>query len=287
MNNRIKLKPLTIALLAFAGTMMVVPLAKAQSFTPGNADLYLEVTDTGDSSSQGYVVDLGDYSTFTAVGAGDTITVANVSADLQSLFGSSTGQWQSSQATFQVIGDQAANPAPAGQPSAHTVFVSSQTGAAAVTDWQGFAHQSNGGATLAAGSASGDFTSLKAGLTGYTAGTTPGSVKLAAAGGISDQGISGDSAEASVGDGEGNSFLPAELELFELPPNGTSGTNLNKYSGTVDDLGYFTLQSNGDLDFTAAGQAVPEPSTYALLAAGLALLVVGNARRFRNPALTA
>jgi hypothetical protein len=48
--------------------------------------------------------------------------------------------------------------------------------------------------------------------------------------------------------------------------------------------GYFTFQSDGEVDFTAAGvSAVPEPSTYAdCLIAAVSLLALACRRQFRS-----
>lgn len=69
-------------------------------------------------------------------------------------------------------------------------------------------------------------------------------------------------------DSASNAYIgPAnsELDLYELVPTDEGG------AGTAVDLGSLTLDSSGDLLFTSA--AVPEPSTYASLGLGAALLL--------------
>jgi hypothetical protein len=59
--------------------------------------------------------------------------------------------------------------------------------------------------------------------------------------------------------------------LWEVPVTG---------SDTYE--GYFTFQTDGEVDFTtAAVVAVPEPATYGLLA-GAGLLAVAKRRQFRS-----
>jgi hypothetical protein len=61
----------------------------------------------------------------------------------------------------------------------------------------------------------------------------------------------------------------SQLDLYELLPTSEGGT------GTGTELGSFTLSTSGQLEFTSA---VPEPSTYAAVILGAALLYV-----FRRP----
>jgi hypothetical protein len=68
----------------------------------------------------------------------------------------------------------------------------------------------------------------------------------------------------------------SQLDLYELLPTSEGGTG----SGT--ELGSFTLDSSGDLEFTSAA-AVPEPSTYAAIGLGAAILLM--LRRNRRTAL--
>jgi hypothetical protein len=63
--------------------------------------------------------------------------------------------------------------------------------------------------------------------------------------------------------------------LWELPASATAGS----IAGDIYE-GYFTFQTDGEVDFTAAG-AVPEPSTYVLLALG-GMFVIAFRRQIRS-----
>jgi PEP-CTERM motif len=64
-------------------------------------------------------------------------------------------------------------------------------------------------------------------------------------------------------------------DLFELDPGLGSST-----PSTLQ--GYFTLNNTGELDFTSAVTAVPEPGTYGLLTGGGLLLLSLHNRLFRK-----
>lgn len=65
----------------------------------------------------------------------------------------------------------------------------------------------------------------------------------------------------------------SELDLYELIPTGDTGS-----TGSGTELGSFTLDSSGNLDFTAA---VPEPSTWAILGLGTGILAFARRNRRR------
>jgi hypothetical protein len=66
----------------------------------------------------------------------------------------------------------------------------------------------------------------------------------------------------------------SQLDLYELEPTNAGGTA----HGT--ELGSFTLSQTGQLEFTS--EAVPEPSTYATVGLGAALLLLFR-RKSRKP----
>ncbi|MDD5348926.1 MAG: PEP-CTERM sorting domain-containing protein [Chthoniobacteraceae bacterium] len=94
---------------------------------------------------------------------------------------------------------------------------------------------------------------------------------------------SGISFEGAVGNGVDTS--DAALDLFRIL-NTTSGANPTGTVGLGSYEGSFTLSNNGQISFTDNLQAVPEPSTYAMLGVG-AVAAFGVMRRRRLSAAQA
>ena len=234
--------------LAFAAAFATS--AHAQSYTSG--DLLLGFSEAG--ASNDYVVNLGLASTFTNASPGSSFTVSdgNIGADLSSSNLFNSGWASNSSVQFGIVGD-----------SGTTLFFTAPAGTPALTE--------RAGGTVT--SIEGQIASLGSDFDGQTIGTANSSVALI-------ESASGGSSWASLSDNGGVAFkytqtsnivsntIPSSsvLDLYELVPH--SGTST---PGTL--LGDFTLSSGGVLTFQAEGAAaVPEPSTYALMGAGLAVL---------------
>ena len=80
----------------------------------------------------------------------------------------------------------------------------------------------------------------------------------------------GSNGDNNISDVASTSGAATNLEFMQLDQTSPSG-----HAGTA--LGYFTLDSAGDLSFTTA--SIPEPSTYAAVAMGAGVLLFGRRRR--------
>ena len=273
-----KIPILSAAILASAAGVLLAPSARAQdvSYTPG--DLLLGFEKPG--ASNNYVVDLGPATEFITLSHGPGITnltttlgLGNIATDLASSsgFGSS---WNTTAAlgsnvqwgVFGAIGDfgaiglqpdtlflTRAETTPGTRSTAPSEGNSSSQGnqVAAFTPLaeSGFNNQTEtANSTVAAFIPSSSAVSWTANDPSFGAFTL-------------GYGIEQSQSASNTYIGPTNS----ELDLYELIPTDEGGT------GTAKDLGSLTLNPSGDLDFTSA---VPEPSTYATIGLGAALLLL-------------
>jgi hypothetical protein len=256
----------TLAVLALAGTALLTQAAQAAGTnTYSTGDLLLGFSESG--ATNDYLVDLGSASTYlndAASNPGQTFTVStSLNADLSSssLFGS--GWETNSNVTWGIAGATTAATTLSGVPNS-TLFFSEEAGSSALlaksagtqgpvtnsingslgTDFNNSATTSNNSSAtieLASGSTSWATLSANAFGAGYD---------------IVSTGTPGDSV----------------LDLYELEPLTATGRGAPTSAPGIL-VGDFSLNSSGTLDFTAAGsEVVPEPSTYALMGAGMALL---------------
>lgn len=279
-----KLTKLTSAALALALTAALGTAAQANAvYTTG--DLLLGFEQSG--AANNYVVDLGAVSQF--INASGTLSFQLSTSDLGGDFGGTSWSNNDSQGgTVPLVqwgviaGSDKNNPATIGGVTlqANTIFytqgrldVATQT-----------AVPSQNANTQASINGNTGFNGLEKGSGGFNnhvlaAGSIAGqqAVNIAASGGNSWSHFSPGLTAFNIGSsieqpGAGSYTGPTNsvLDLYEF--QNTSATNL---PGTY--LGYFSLSSGGLLSFTPG--AVPEPSTYALMAIGLGLLFLLQRRK--------
>jgi hypothetical protein len=262
-NHRLK-----ATLLALIGLALIVQCARAQ-VSAVNEDLILGVQAlSGTGSSYDYEVNLGLFTTYTSEAPGGTINLSSIVSDADITgTGSSGGFGSNANIVFSVVGTT--NGTTVGSVGSGTVFFTATTTPTAET-----------GATLGSGTDN-QVSSVYAGLNG--------------------QASTSNSAEAAfITATSGNSYTTQENttngEFFSLPTTGTASVASGSIAlyednaseslgqsgtlGTISKIGTFSFVNGTTFEF----QAVPEPSTDALMAlGGVLLLVVLNKRR--NPAV--
>ena len=261
-----KLRLLSMAFLALAGTAFFTNSAKADAYTQG--DLVLGFTQQGGAND--FVIDLGQASTFaTATGTINVTGLGNFSADLASAFGS--GYATDSTVEMGIFGDTGLT-ASEGY-SKGTLFESSAlVGGVSLAP----VGESYGGQNLSQ-SAFGTFT-VDFFNNDLPTANSSGSIESSSsaesfAAGNPPPGVLG--AFKTGFDIDASPSTTNELSLYATEPT-TSGGN-----GQTTDLGYFTVSGNSVTFTSSATAAVPEPSTYAMvLVGGLALAFAG--RRLRR-----
>jgi hypothetical protein len=269
-NHRLK-----SALLALIGLALVAPSAGASTITVTNGDLLLGVEATsGTGSAYDYEVDLGQFTTFTAVAPGGSLDLSSLvlNSDITGT-GGSGGFGSNTNDIFSVVGstgDGTGTGQVIGTALSGTTFYTSTTLYTAQTS-------SSTSQTRA------DINSVGALLNGSTATTTNGKATFINI-----------SANAQSYTTEENT---SSSQFFSLPLTGTAlvnGGTLSLYennanaalghtndAGTLTLLGTFSFANGNDFKFTAA---VPEPSTDALMALGGLLLLAVLVKR-RHPAV--
>jgi len=239
----------TAALLAMAGALMSQP-AKAQ-YSGNPNDLIVSFTDGG---STDYQIDIGQASTYT--GASSSINIVNVATDLTAVFGSN---WDTnSSLVFSIEGVSSTGT------NKYTVYVSDNS----LTPYA-----AQGGSTLSTQNT--DIPLLY--TPGNDLGNPPTDGSAANSYKVSDaSGYSFDS-YASTGGSTYSANFEASVTSPTLYMDILNSTT--RSAGTSSELsnGHFDITSGGEIQFT--GASVPEPSTYALMILGGALLFVWQARR--------
>jgi hypothetical protein len=269
-----KLKKRTLALLALAGTALILPTgAKAQTLPSNDGDLYLQVADTADSVTGSYAVDLGNISEFTTTAS---LNLGNLSADLNTVFGPVENNgltWQESDADWLVVGaiQKTSTIGPWNEGSefitAVTSFNPSSLGSRAVRNF---------------GSNFSGITDGDGGISG-TAGSEPHSIySLTSTDLAINPNVPSENLGANVDETFSDGF-PSSLELLGGQGNGSPPGGA---TSSVSVIGTFSIDNSGDLTFEGIdAAAVPEPSSWALTLSGVVLFVVLRRRAsLRNPA---
>jgi hypothetical protein len=249
-------KLITTAVLALASAALLEGSAMAQTFNTGDLILGFRLNSGTGTSGTNLEIDLGSASTFNFA-TSHSVAGLNVS-DLTSLY---TASWNSNANLVWSV-------AAATDASSNILFLSDPSNASTVIPIK---------------STSGDATSIR-GLyseQGSPQGSNASSFDVAPTDASSYASIIRNVNGGSQFSTDYN-FVPFETEqgvsssgtsidLYELVPAIGKGAN----NQTATDLGTFTVNGNGTLDFTAA--AVPEPSTYALFGfSALALLMMSR-----------
>ena len=287
---------ITPGLFAFATAALLVPhSARAQSISYSAGDLVLGFEDYSSSSVTGtadYLVDLGPASYFTGLSGGTVVNLTtsdpahdgqsqvglgNLATDLATAFNTSNGapwytdgtlgnnvQWGIIGATPKTTGEFGLSKA--------TIFLTTPE----ETPGQGAETIPTTGSVSQQQSWDGNVLNLTAPGNGF--GNVPSTSNNAygafESNSLTDSWSSEIVNNSDFGTGfnieqplDGSNFGPtnSQLDLYELVPNASSAT----------ELGTLTLDSSGDLVYTAA---VPEPSTYATVALGAAFLVMFRRR---------
>lgn len=242
-----------------AGLVLSSLPAKALVYSTGDILVGFRAT-AGDGTQFAYLVNLGSYNQFTGnVSFELTALSAGIGADLTAIYGD--GWNTSADVSWSVFG---------GRTTGNTLYSSRQRDDVSIpsTPWEGKANGARGG-TLA--------NINSAGIAYAQNGTNGG-------GSYTPVNLSAGIQPASYGQGY-VSQLTTGVDDFGSTSgwsniegtfaNGTAGSILDFYvtnsAAAATRLGSFSINDNGVLTFTAA---VPEPSTYALLAiAGTAFLV--------------
>lgn len=254
------------ALVAFASLALLTSSAKA--FNYANGDLLLGFHSTG-AEANDFVIDLGPATQFDGKSAGYTLSLGNISTDLQTLLGAG---WASNSLLYwgAIGGNSSSNILWSSKAESTLGTITSawknkssltQSGVTSSVDSVGtnlLGYGTVGSFTNSAFEAKGSANSWASWQPGY--GATDG----ANSNGISF-GYFNPTNEANSASG----ISTTALDLFRMNPGSGNGT----YEGT------FTVSSNGDLSFAV----VPEPSTYAALGVG-AVMIAAAVRRQRKSA---
>lgn len=275
--------------MALAGAALVVgSQAQAQQSAYANQDLLLNFRNINSQTPPNVEIDLGNVNTFLAsVAPGTTV---NLDSGAASPSGLSAAQLLGAVGT-PASGNPIGFSANAADSTSDTLWLTRViTGPDATgTDLTASAKQSastqsataqavaligagyNGGTQAGSGNAA----TVPAGNgASYYSQTVDGTGTMDYKGAQSPAAGAGGALEGSQ-NGSGNVYEA----LWTVPP--TVSRSNPGVPDTYD--GYFTFQPNGEVDFTAAGNAVPEPSTIGLMVAGLGF-VANMARRQRGAA---
>ncbi len=256
-----KIKSLfTTALLGAAALLLAGHSARAAlTYTAG--DLFLGFKAAG--ADQDYLVNIGNVSQFSSLGAGSTVTVitgGSISADLGTAFGSS---WFSSGSVFWSITGTTYNGTTNLVPTLYATRARSISGAQS-TPWVGSASSNQV-----------ESVSLLQALAGKYAqdGTAAGASKATFQDSASDNSyakLTAATSDFSIG-GSVEGSTSRTLDFYRIDP-------VNDQAAAY--LGYFTINGSGVVTFTA----VPEPSTVALLGLSATAFLIFVRRRSKGKA---
>jgi hypothetical protein len=279
------MKKQTLMVILTGAALVAASQVQAQVTPYSVGDLLLNFRDTSSTTPSDVTVDIGNYSTFlSGLTQGETVDLVGSSGVISS--SQLTGIVGTPSSTAQ-IGFSAAGGFLAGGtgPSAkYTLFLTRVIGGpdASGSDLTPSGQQGN--------AAQKTFVTSEVGQigTGYNNGTQIGtanaaSVASGAAGSYQLIGVDG----SGTLDYQNQSTVPGNGGAIEAVQSGAGNvysalwavpSTLASQSDTYE--GYFTFQTDGEVDFTAAS-AVPEPSTYGLIA-GLGLLALAFRRQLRS-----
>ena len=272
-------------MLALTGVALAAASQAQAQMTYNNEDLLLDFRTPAATGNVNVTVDLGQVSLYSGLN-GNTIVLDSgagasfTSAEVTGAFGSLNGVGFTAAAVDATSGSYTTwvTRTLAGQPTGTPSTISAQplNRSTAVTIGNQIANIGNGAAgfysdtTATSLDASGQIVSVASGSAHsyQTQGTPSGQPATITFRGESTSGLSGGSLE-SVTDGADTVYSA----LWEVP---------YKNNGSDTYLGYFTFNgANGELDFTEATTAVPEPSTYSLIA-GAGIVAALLRRQFRS-----
>jgi hypothetical protein len=298
--KKIQLRHVKAALLSLTGVALLTVAAHAQT-TISTGDLILGVEDQNGKVSNDYEVDIGNISTFLSYdrsnAAGTVINVANLNADLTATFNESTYETPGTYSTnpalnqvdiaFGIFGTSGNNTALNQTGYANnTLFLSNPeaTPGTIGSNLSPDTGSSNGAPYLESQIASAETGPAFSGFSGEPeTGSGLDATSVSAAGSNSFSSREG-----------GSAFETGFNDLNDFSGN-LSGSNVAGPTGAVSDLdvilptnnstataiGAFEFTSGGELEFITVA-AAPEPSTYALMFVGAALLAWQLRRRSFN-----
>jgi len=262
---------------AIGMSLLATSQARAQSFGYSADDLLLNFRNTASISANDLEVNLGPISTLSSFPSGSTEIVVSASL-VQGVFGAPSDSVPiglsaaaaDASGTTGTLWLTRADSTPGAVPttvSGQQVFSAQNLVAARVAN---IGTGANGGTILAQGEAT-----VPGGTSGdnYQAQGEQSTAAGASGQGTINYGGDENIAASKGGDIEGieNGSGAVYEALWEVPVTGSSDTY----------LGYLTFNTDGEVDYTAAVSAVPEPSTYALFAA-TGLLALAFRRQLRS-----
>lgn len=277
------------ALLALVGTALLSSTAKAGTYTAG--DLLLGFTNSSVGSV--YVLDLGSAITYRNA-TSNILNITNIGTDLSNVFGSTW--YDNSSLYFGVVGVRSTTSGANGDPSKTTYLSASRPSVGTQSAVWGQGNPYTSGAMGTAGSqVVGMETSFSTALASTTASNTNAAIMakgtttwdhynppttgsqsfgLYSAVGANTAGIEQTFAAGSYGTFAGIGAVEGAVDLYRLLATTTGATADGKgvigTAGVGTYEGTFTLDQSGNVSFAA----VPEPSTYAMLAMGAGFLAI-------------
>lgn len=297
-SNMIKSKLSLLALVTLA-TVALTTGAKAAPYTAGDLILGFRVTG-GVGASSNVLVNIGSSLTFRDLNGSNSLNITSIGTDLDATFGLTAGNsvawYNRTDISFGVVGVFSSEPNPggtvnSGDPSRTLYATRSRSSVGTVGSANSTAPSLSG---TNRGTASNSFVALQNFFTGATAsgnnanaavtGTSGNSWTTFTVGtsdfGVFNPGVEQTLTASSFGSGTFGpvSNVEGALDLYRILDTTTSASP----SGTVGTGSYETtivIDQSGNI---SAVSAVPEPSTYALLGLGAAVVLYAVRRRQAN-----